>query len=305
MNYRNADLNLLKVFEALMTEGNVTRAAHKLSLTQPTVSNALRRLRETFDDRLFVRHGAGVRPTRRAVELWTPLARSLQAIRGALEGESFDPSLSDAQIRVTMTDYVSCIIAPRLMQRLVEVAPGMQCHTLPGTVVDFCQALADGKADFAIGAYNDEVQRPAFLRSRRLWPVDFACFMRRGHPLAQERKITPKKFLTARHVDVSLTGEGAVYDRLLRSRGLQRNLVATVSHYSAAYEVVRRSELIAVLPWSEGREAVRMDGLVRLAPPIAAPARTIELFWHERHETSVLHQWLIGLLVAMFAREPI
>ncbi|MBB3182040.1 DNA-binding transcriptional LysR family regulator [Variovorax sp. Sphag1AA] len=78
-----------------------------------------------------------------------------------------------------------------------------------------------------------------------------------------------------------------------------------MSHYSAAYEVVRRSELIAVLPWSEGREAVRMDGLVRLAPPIAAPARTIELFWHERHETSVLHQWLIGLLVAMFAREPI
>lgn len=303
-NYRNADLNLLKVFEALMTEGNVTRAAHKLSLTQPTVSNALRRLRETFDDRLFVRHGAGVRPTRRAVELWSPLARSLHAIRGALEGESFDPSRSDAKFRVAMTDYVACIVAPRLLQRLAETGPGMQCHTVPGTVVDFGPSLADGKADFAIGAYNDDVLRPAFLRSRRLWTVDFACFMRRGHPLAAERKITPKKFLAARHVDVSLTaGEGAVFDRLLHSRGLQRNLVATVSHYSAAYEVVRRSDLIAVLPWSQGLEVVRMDGLLRVPPPIVAPPRTIELFWHERLEASVLHQWLIGLLVGMFERE--
>lgn len=305
MNYRNADLNLLKVFEALMTEGNVTRAAHKLSLTQPTVSNALRRLRETFDDQLFVRHGAGVRPTRRAVELWTPLARSLHEIRTALEGESFDPSRSDAKFRLTMTDYVASIVAPRLLQRLAEEAPGMQCHTLPGTVVDFCPSLADGKADFAIGAYNDEVQRPAFLRSRRLWSVDFACFMRRGHTFAGERKLTPKKFLAARHVDVSLTEEvGAVYDRLLRSRGLQRNLVATVSHYSAAYEVVRRSDLIAVLPWTQGLEVVRMDGLLRVAPPIAAPSRTIELFWHERLDASTPHQWLVNLLIAMFAREP-
>lgn len=302
-SYRNADLNLLKVFESLMTEGNVTRAAQKLSLTQPTVSNALRRLRETFGDRLFVRHGAGIRPTRRAVELWAPLARSLHAIRGALEGESFDPSSSDAQVRVTMSDYVACIVTPRLLQRLVEVAPGMRCHAVPGTVVDFCQALADGKADFAIGAYNDEVQRPAFLRSRRLWSVEFPCFMRRGHPLAQGRKLTPKKFLAAHHVDVSLSGHpGTVYDRLLHSRGLQRNLTAMVSHYSAAYEVVRRSDLIAVLPWSEGQETVRMDGLLRVPPPIAAPPRTIELFWHERHETSAQHQWFANLLLAMFTR---
>lgn len=303
MNYRNADLNLLKVFEALMTEGNVTRAAHKLSLTQPTVSNALRRLRETFGDRLFVRHGAGVRPTRRAVELWTPLARSLHTIRGTLEGEAFDPSQSDAQVQVTMSDYVACIVAPRLLQRLTEVAPRMQCHTLPGTVVDFCNSLADGKADFAIGTYNDDIQRPSFLRSRRLWPVEFFCFMRRGHPLAQERKITPRKFLAARHVDVSLSGMGAIYDRQLHSRGLQRNLVATVSHYAAAYEVVRRSDVIGVLPWSEGLETVRMNGLLRLPPPVPAPPRILELFWHERHETSVLHQWLMGLLVEMFARD--
>ena len=85
MNYRNADLNLLKVFEALMTEGNVTRAASKLSLTQPAVSNALRRLRDTFDDPLFVRSGAGVNPTRRAIDLWEPLSMALHAIRATMD----------------------------------------------------------------------------------------------------------------------------------------------------------------------------------------------------------------------------
>lgn len=304
MSYHAADLNLLKVFEALMTEGNVTRAAQKLSLTQPTVSNALRRLRETFDDPLFVRNGAGIRPTRRATDLWAPLARSLQIIRGALDGEAFDALQSDAQLRIAMSDYVACIVAPRLLERLSDVAPGMRIHTLHGTVVNFCQTLADGKADFAIGAYNDDIQRPGFLRSRRLWSVSFPCFMRSGHPLSQFGKIPLKRFLNARHVDVSLPPDPTViYDRVLRSRGLQRNLVTTVSHYATAYEVVRRSDLIAVLPWSEGLETVRMAGLHRVPPPLAAPARTIELFWHERHETSVLHQWFGNLLITMFARD--
>lgn len=304
MSYRTADLNLLKVFEALMTEGNVTRAAKKLSLTQPTVSNALRRLRETFDDPLFTRKGSGIRPTRRATELWSSLASSVQAIRGAIEGETFDASRTNEVLRIAMSDYVASIVAPRLLECLTEVAPGMKIHTLHGTVVDFCQTLADGKADFAIGAYNDEIQRPAFLRSRALWTVTFPCFMRNSHPLSQFTKIPLKRFLNARHVDVSLPPDpGVIYDRVLRSRGLERNLVSTVSHYATAYEVVRRSDLIAVLPWSEGLEAVRMTGLRRTPPPLTAPARTIELFWHERHESSAVHQWARNLMIAMLARD--
>ena len=306
MNYRNADLNLLKVFEALMIEGNVTRTAHKLSLTQPTVSNALRRLRDTYDDPLFVRSGAGVHPTRRALELWSPLSRSLRTIRGTLEGESFDALRSDARIAISMTDYVACIVAPRLLARLGELAPRMRLHALPGTVVDFSRSLDDSRADVAIGAYNDEVERPGFMRSRRLWTVEFPCFMRSDHPLAKLDRIPLKRFLNARHLDVSLSGRaGAIYDRVLQRRGLQRNLVATVSHYSAAYEAVRRSDLIAVLPWSEGLETMRMTGLKRVTPPLAAPARTVELVWHERYETSALHQWFIALVIETLARDPL
>lgn len=301
MNYRSADLNLLKVFEALMTEGNVTRAASKLSLTQPAVSNALRRLRETFDDALFVRSGAGVNPTRRAIDLWEPLLQALHAIRGTLDVERFDALRSTASISIAMSDYVSGIVVPRLASKLSKVAPSMQIHAIPNALVDLDKVLADNKADFAISVFNEEVQRPTFLKSRALWSPDFVCVMRTGHPLARADRIPLKKFLAARHVDVSLVGKTTpTYDLFLRSRGLQRNLVATVNHYGAAYEVVRRSDLIAVLPWSEKFEPARLAGLRRMPVPLDAPARIIELFWHQRHETSALHQWLKNTLLALF-----
>ena len=301
MNYRSADLNLLKVFEALMTEGNVTRAARKLSLTQPTVSNALRRLRETFDDPLFVRSGAGVNPTRRAIDLWEPLSQSLHAIRATLDVERFDALRSTASLSIAMSDYVSSIVVPRLAARLSKAAPSMQIHAIPNTLVEFGKVLADNKADFAISVYNEEVQRPAFLKSRALWSPDFVCVLRTGHPLARADKIPLKKFLAARHVDVSLVGKTMpTYDLFLHSRGLQRNLVATVNHYHAAFEAVRRSDLVAVLPWSERFEPARLAGLRRMPVPLDAPPRIIELFWHQRHETSALHQWLKNMLLALF-----
>lgn len=299
--YRSADLNLLKVFEALMTEGNVTRAAQKLSLTQPTVSNALRRLRDTYDDRLFVRSGAGIKPTRRAIDLWEPLAQSLQTIRGTLEVGSFDALRSSASLSIAMSDYVASIVVPRLTSRLSEAAPSMQIHTIPNTLVDLGPVLANNHADFAISVYADEVQRPAFLKSRALWSPGFVCVMRTGHPLGRADKIPLKKFLAARHIDVSLIGKTQpTYDVFLRSRGLERNLVATVNHYATAFDVVRRSDLIAVLPHSKGLDPPRMAGLRQVPVPLEAPARIVELFWHQRHETSALHQWVKGVLLGLF-----
>lgn len=302
MNYRQADLNLLKVFEALMTEGTVTRAAEKLALTQPTVSNALRRLRDTFDDPLFVRSGAGVKPTRRAIDLWEPLAQSLHGIRASLDSERFDALHSTASLSIAMSDYVASVVLPRLVARLGRTAPSMQVHAIPNTLVDLGPMLADNRADFAISVYNQEIQRPAFLKSRALWSPGFVCVMRAGHPLDRFERIPLKRFLAARHVDVSLAGKTLPsYDAFLRSRGLQRNLVTTVHHYAVAYDVLRRSDLIAVLPWSEGLDPpTRMAGLHHAPVPLEAPPRVVELFWHQRHETSAMHQWLKNVMLGLF-----
>jgi DNA-binding transcriptional LysR family regulator len=177
----------------------------------------------------------------------------------------------------------------------------MQVHTIPNTLVDFGPVLANNHADFAISVYADEVQRPAFLKSRALWSPGFVCVMRTGHPLARLDKIPLKKFLAARHIDVSLVGKTLpTYDVFLRSRGLQRNLVATVNHYATAYDVVRSSDLIAVLPWSRGLDPSRMAGLRHVPVPLEAPPRMVELFWHQRHETSALHQWVKDELLGLF-----
>ncbi|WP_236610721.1 LysR substrate-binding domain-containing protein [Verminephrobacter aporrectodeae] len=225
----------------------------------------------------------------------------MQTIRGTLEEGRFDALHSSASVSIAMSDYVASIVVPRLTRRLSACAPSMRVHAIPNTLVDFGRVLADNHADFTIGAYTDEVQRPAFLKSRALWSPDFVCVMRASHPLGALKKLSLKKFLSACHIDVSLVGKTLPsYDLFLRSRGLQRNLVVTVNHYAAAYDAIRQSDLIAVLPWSKGLDAPRTAGLLRVPVPLQAPPRVVELFWHQRHETSAFHEWMKTLLLDLF-----
>jgi DNA-binding transcriptional LysR family regulator len=302
MSFRTLDLNLLKVFEALMTEGAVTRAATKLSLTQPAVSNALSRLREAFGDPLFVRHGAGVTPMQRAMALWGPVGESLGRIRTALDEETFSPEHAEASFSLSMSDYVAGIVMPRLITHFGETAPGVQFHTVPNILLDALALLEDNRVDCLVGVYVNEALPPAHIRSRSLWSVDYGCVMRRDHPLAVAGRLTTRRFLNARHVDISLAGQTQPsFDSFLASRGLKRNLVATVNHYTVACDMIRASDLIAVLP-RDLCERVEMAGeLVSVRAPLEAPDRVISLFWHQRNETVPAHKWLRDQLVDMFA----
>ena len=305
MSYRAADLNLLKVFEALMTERNVTRAAQKLSLTQPTVSNALSRLRETFDDPLFVRQGAGIQPTQRALDLWGPLSSSLQSIRGALDGNSFDASNSTAELRIGMADYTASVVMPRLINRLKEVAPHMKVRVLSGMPTEMPKLMIEGSMDFVISAYHEQISRPSYLRSRILWVATYPCFMSESHPFAKLKNIPLDKFLSARHVDVNASGDlYTVYERQLQSLGLQRNTTSMVMHFATAFEMIRNSDLIGVLPWAQGLELRTQAGLVRKQPPVVAAPRNIELLWHERNDTSPLQQMMRSLILELFESQP-
>jgi DNA-binding transcriptional LysR family regulator len=301
MNFRTLDLNLLKVFEALMSEGAVTRAASKLSLTQPAVSNALSRLREAFDDPLFVRNGAGVTPTQRAIALWGPVGESLSRIRAVLDEETFLAQSARASFSLSMSDYVASIVMPRLVARFSGTAPGLRFHSVPNMLLDAPTLLEDNRVDCLIGVYVNETLPPAYIRSRSLWSVDYACLMRHDHPLASAGRLTTRRFLNARHVDISLAGQTQPsFDIFLASRGLKRNLVTTVNHYSVACEMIRASDLIAVMP-SDLCERFGMSGeLVGLRAPLEAPERVISLFWHQRNETVPAHRWLREQLVGMF-----
>lgn len=313
MSFRTLDLNLLRVFEALMTEGTVTRAASKLSLTQPAVSNALHRLREALDDPLFVRSGSGLTPTQRAIALWAPVGEALARIRGALDEETFVPRDAQTSFSLAMSDYIAGIVMPELAGRFASLAPGVQLHAVPNTLTDVPDMLEDNRVDCLIGVYIDETLPPAHIRSRALWPVEYACLMRAGHPLARGR-LTVRRFLAAQHVDISLRGKTQPsYDAFLASRGLKRNLVATVNHYAVARELVRTTDLIGVLPRHlcgerrsprssmKGTSFGAHAGLVSAPVPLEAPERVVSLFWHQRNDTVPAHRWLREQLVALLA----
>lgn len=302
MSFRTLDLNLLKVFEALMSEGTVTRAASKLSLTQPAVSNALGRLRDAFDDPLFVRSGAGVSPTQRAIALWGPIGESLSRIRGAIDEQTFSSGSAQMSFSLSMSDYVAGIVMPRLIGAFSEIAPGVQLHAVPNVLHDAPALLEDNRVDCLISVYVNEARPPAHIRSRSLWPVEYACVMRVDHPLAGVETLTVRRFLGARHVDVSLAGKTQpTYDSFLASRGLKRNLVATVNHYAVACEMLRTTDLIAVLPRELCERTGAGAGLISVRVPLEAPERIISLFWHQRNDTVLAHRWLRDRLVDMFA----
>ena len=301
MSFRTLDLNLLKVFEALMTEGSVTRAANALCMTQPAVSNALARLRDSLDDPLFVRAGNGVIPTQRAAVLWSELGEALDRMRGALDAEAFDPARATMEFSLSMSDYIAGIVLPPLFGRLEQSAPRARARRAqhaagnPGTA---------GREPRRLRAQRLRQRSPVpgHIRSRSLWLVEYACFMRHDHPLAGMKRLSTRAFLSARHVDVSLGGQTLPsYDMYLSARGLSRDVAALVNHYNVAYEMLRHTDLIAVLPLHLGALTPHAPYLRAVPLPMHAPPRTITLFWHQRNDTVPAQRWLRRTLVDLFA----
>ena len=302
MSFRTLDLNLLKVFEALMTEGSVTRAANALCMTQPAVSNALARLRDSLDDPLFVRAGNGVIPTQRAAVLWSELGEALDRMRGALDAEAFDPARATMEFSLSMSDYIAGIVLPPLFGRLEQSAPQARVRAVPNTLLEIPEQLEENRADCVLSAYVNEAQYPGHIRSRSLWLVEYACFMRHDHPLAGMKRLSTRAFLSARHVDVSLGGQTLPsYDMYLSARGLSRDVAALVNHYNVAYEMQRHTDLIAVLPLHLGALTPHAPYLRAVPLPMHAPPRTITLFWHQRNDTVPAQRWLRRTLVDLFA----
>jgi DNA-binding transcriptional LysR family regulator len=300
MNYRRMDLNLLRVFDVLMSEGNVTRAAAKLNITQPAVSNALSRLRDTVDDPLFEKTASGIRPTPKAQELWASLRGPLSAIKTALEPTGFDPLDSTATFAMMCSDYVADRVLPKLLHLLEAQAPGIVLNCVPNTIVNLPPALERGEIDFAVSVYVDESQRPTPLETRALWTVEYGCLMRRDHPLTQGT-MTIERFLEAAHLDVSLAGRTMPsYDDFLATRGLARNLKLTVNHYLLAPRILSCTDYIGVLPVDLAGEPPYRDALCVLPVPLPAPPRQVKLVWHKRSAQDPAHHWLKQRVIELF-----
>lgn len=301
MDLGDIDLNLLVVFDRLMRERSVSRSADSLGLSQPAISNALRRLRTLLGDELFLRTPAGMAPTPYALQLAEPVAQALDTLHGALNVHaSFDPTGSERRFTAAMTDVGETYFLPVLMELLAREAPGVTLRCVTVAEPDLREAMATGRVDLALGSLP---QLQAGFFQQALFRQRYVLLMRQGHPLARARQITAALFRQAQHVQVESIGTAhqRVEESLARL-GIRRAVCLTVPHYVALGHVLAGTDLVATVP---ERFADRVTGPLQLVSrplTLRLPTSTICQYWHAHLHRDPGHQWLRELIARHFGR---
>lgn len=300
-NFLTLDLNLLRVFDEVMAERNLTRAASNLAMTQPAVSNALRRLREALGDDLVRRSGYGVEPTPLALVIWPKVRDALQQLRETLSPGGFDPATATNAFVLAMADATAAKIVPGLVHIFEREAQGVNLRVLPLTTRDPRELLESGGVDMAIGHFPGVVAEltavhlqettPRFL-FQRLYDGEYVVVMRRGHPLAGQ-VLDLDTYCQARHLLVSFSGRPFGFvDEALTAISRQRRVVLTVNQFFTAGRVVSTTDLLTVLP----RHFVGATGMEHeLATsdlPLPVPAVHVDALWLRQAAHNPAHQWL-------------
>lgn len=303
MNFRTLDLNLLRVFDVVMLERNVTRAARRLSMTQPAVSNALRRLRQATREELFIPGTTGVAPTAHAMALWPVVHDALNRLQQAFEPQGFDADTEDRQFIIAMADATAALFVPVLLEDLRRQRSTVRLKVVGLTSRDPRDLLEQGEIDVAVGFFPEVAAQLKTDAATSLCCLDclyrcsYQCVMRRGHPLARPGALTLDAYCAADHLRVNFAGRphGFVDEELARL-GRTRRVTMTVDQFATAGTAVLTSDLLTVLP----RSYVASTGLApRLACrplPFDMPPIEIGLLWHRRHEQDTAQRWLRGLV---------
>lgn len=282
------DLNLVVIFDAIMREQSVTGAAERLAMTQPSVSNALSRMRHVWRDPLFVKEGRGVRPTPYAERLWQQVSAPLTDIREAVNPAEFDPTSHERTFRIALTDGLTGMFWTPLRQHIEKHAPNINIHAVP-YIGELEHQLMTADVDMVMGHYFG---RHSQIATRALFENPFVVVMRPGHPLSQG-KLTLERFIAAEQLLVSLSGhaEGSV-DIRLAEMGLQRRLAMTLNTFAGAMELVCETNLITVLPYPVVAKQVMNNQLCVRPCPMDVPAPMMYMAWHKRQERDESLNWL-------------
>lgn len=297
MNIQALDLNLLRVFDAVLRDRSVTSAAKHLGLTQPAVSNALARLRAQLEDALFVRTPSGMDATPFARELAQPVRQALALLESALaHGPGFDPGASTRTFRFYMSDLGQVEFLPPLVERARRVAPGVRLEAVALEVDGISDALAAGAIDLAVGflpGIGAPVRRQPLFRDR------YVCLMRAGHPAAGAR-LTKKAFLESFHALVSYKGGHRVIEETLERAGLARKIALRVPHFTVVPMVLERTDLILTLPSRVARVYQQRGNFKALAPPVPIAPADVAVHWHARFERDPGNCWLREIIMELF-----
>lgn len=301
MNLDRFDLNLLVAFEALMTEGQVTRAARRLHVTQPALSGALARLRTVFGDQLFVKDGKSMRPTLRARELDAPIREALAKVRQAIGRPNFKPESSSVTVRIATSDDLELTLISKVLKRVRSRAPCMKLviRRVSGVFELPTQELASGALDLAIGPFPQGAHQPSgVIVSAPLYIDHLVCVIRENHPTIK-RTLSQAQFLDAYHAVVYYPeGDMGIVDQLLMQRGAQRRKIAmTVPHFITAAFAAGQTDLIATMGSRVAEYLRRPAGVCVLAFPFESPKMNYGLYWHGRQTADPAHTWLREVII--------
>ncbi|WP_329324898.1 LysR family transcriptional regulator [Streptomyces luteogriseus] len=303
MNNARLDLNLLLVIEAVMLERNVTRAATSLSMSQPAVSNALRRARRLMQDQLFLRVADGVQPTSRMLAIWPELHRSLATIRFSITPQHFDPRTDPTGFRLSVTDSLAAEAVCGITLKLRETSPYARVAFSFHTNASSLDGIERGTLDCSVGMFP---ALPRDIHVRALRTEHYVCVMRREHTLA--RDMTLNQFAAAEHVLVTPSGmDLGVIDGWLSLQGHTRTIVAVVNRFADALRIVTESDLLTCVPNGfidgHGQSLIAQHELAVRPLPFETEKLSYKLIWHERLHNHPAHQWFRSL-VSDFCETP-
>lgn len=290
MNLRTLDLNLLLVFDTVYAERSISRAADKLSLSQPTVSNALARLRDRLGDPLFTRSTGGMVPTTRARALAGPIRQALELMDRSLRGDDdFDPAASSRTFVIAVEDYGEAVILPPFVDWLARTAPHLTLRVLPGQGAGVGDQLRDGNIDLCIDYF---AQRDPQFRNECVLTERLVTLARPDHPQVGEG-LSLQDYLALRHVVLApRAGATPMIDLALSKRGLRREVAVEVPHFLSMPLLVQASDMVCTLPHRMAALYADHFRLRAHALPLKVPAFPVYLTWHSALDDDPAHRWL-------------
>lgn len=301
MNLSSIDLNLLVVFDALMTHRQVTRAGQQLGLSQPATSNALARLRKLLNDDLFVRSAGGLQPTPQALALAKQLQPALGQIQGALSAqESFNPASSEVTFRIGMSDYVEFTLLPALLKQVQQVAPGVSFQIRSGDRTQQLNMLDRGELDLLCGLFPEKVSAH---RQKRLFAETFVCVCRHDHPWIRG-SLSLEEYVAADHLLVSVKEDrkGRI-DYLLAKQDLRRHIAVSVPHFLVAPALIAQTDLVTTMA---ARVAAVFSDIYRLqvlSLPVTVKGFEVSMRWHKSNDETPAQHWLRAVISEVSATE--
>jgi DNA-binding transcriptional LysR family regulator len=297
-NLHDLDLNLLPYFNQLMRERNVSKVAEVMGVSQPAVSNALKRLRTALGDDLFLRTTHGMEPTTLARQLAEPIAYAIDTIKAAVNQQvDFDPSVAKRNFLLGLSDLGEMYFLPPLLAHVGQQAPKVSITAVRNNLSTLKDDMENGRVDLSIGVCPQ--LQGSFFR-QRLYRERYVCAFRKGHPLAG-KPLTLADYKNCEHVIVTAGNDHCEVDRLLERKGIERRIRATVPHFSALGHILQTTNLVATLPARMYDIIAAPFGLCHAEHPAQLPEVSIGIFWHASFHRDPANQWFRRMVFDLFS----